>query len=787
MRTFLKNLSRFRAATLLNLFGLTVAYAAALVVVLQVWVERTTDTQYPDSDRLYRLERAYNVGSIDSKWDLYLSRPQIELLGELGGEIEAVAFRGFSSDTWIASYLKVAGTPGAEHAFRMATVLIDPNLVPMLGMRIVEGEPLGDDPTHVLIPQSLARERFEGSPIGQTLELVAGFARSKRPMVVGGVYEDFPSNSTLSSCVYVHVGDTDQGKWDYCNYTAYVRLKPGADLTATALRIAKALNDGAHAVGRGGTDAFRLQPLRAAYFATDTNVPNGERRGNRTKVDLFALVALLIVLIGAINYANFATALVPMRVRGLNTRKVYGASDVSLRRGLVAEAAALSVGAYVIAAAGVAALGSLDAVSFVATKVVPTDHWGLIGLGALVAAVVGVVSGLFPAYYATSMPAAVALKGSAALSPRGKVLRTALVGFQFVVSIVLIAAATYMNRQYAYTQDKDMGFRRSHVLTVQGSSALGTNFGAWIGSLRSLSEVSEATFSDGNIVEQHNGYGRNFKDQMISYSNMRVAANFLDFFGLSVVEGEGFQPTADEREFETTMLFNRTAQRMYNVQVGDSIGAARVAGIIEDFHTTSLHQPIEPFALYNYGQPNEWSGRFMQVQLRVSTADLQGLVKQIEKKTKEVDPNWVGSIRTMDGVVEELYADDNRARTMISWFSGAAILVSLFGVFGLVHFDVAARRKEIGLRKVNGATEGQVLSIFTRRFLWILIGATVVAVPVAWWAVGKLLEPFAYRIPLDVWGFAAAAAAVYAVTLATVVAQAWSAARENPINYLGNE
>lgn len=786
MRTFLKNLERFRAATLLNLLGLTVAYAVALVIILQVNAEYSVDTKYPDSDRIYRLELSDLETWQSSEWKIFMSRPQIEIAKNVSPDIEAVAFKGSSSDAWLPCYLKVVGRPIEEGGFRCGVTGIDPQFTDLFGMQLVEGSPLDGDKTKVLIPQSMAHERFSGiSAVGQKLELAGGFSPLKE-MIIGGVYRDFPLWSTFQNEVYRNLGEENVGEWGNCNYIVFVKLRTGADTARVAAALTHALNEAHRAVERSTTATFRLQPLANVYFATDSITFSSQRTGNKTKADLFLLVALLVVAIGAINYANFATALVPWRIRGINTRKVYGASNGRLRRGLLAEALALSLGAYVLAALGVCALNSLGSVSFVPSKVVPTDYLELIGCGALVAVGVGLLAGLFPALYSTSIPPAVALKGSFGLSPRGKVLRTALVGFQFIVSVVLMVAAVAMNLQYRYAQNRDLGFSRQAILNVAGTATLDKAKPVLFDALKKLPEVVEITYSSEALIgAQHSNYGRRFRGEMISYGLTQVASNFVSFYGLHVIEGSDFTSADDLKRLESEAIFNLTAKKAFNLAVGDSIGGARVVGFVEDFHTESLHTPIGPFALMNYGTTA--GSPFMTLHLKVTTDDWQGLMARINQICRTIDPNYMGMIKMLDSRIAELYASDERATTMVTWFGGAAILVSLFGVFGLVHFEIAARRKEIGLRKINGATIGSVLLIFARRFMYLVVGACVVAIPVAWWVVQRLLEPFAYRAPIGWWVYGLAGVLVLLVVVVTVVLQTLEAARANPIKYIRNE
>lgn len=782
MRTFIKNLGRFRAATWLNLFGLTVAYVTALVIGLQVTAEYQVDTKYPDGDRIYRLEYSNPELWRTSAWQTTLSRPMADLLEGLSPQIEEIAY---NSENWMNIYFKIEGRGAEEGSFCPVLGNVSPSFVNQFGMQIVEGTSLGSDPNQVIIPLSMARERFAGqSPVGQTIEYVS----SKTRITIAGVYRDFPSWSTFKNAVYKPIGDENRDQWQNYNYAVYLKLRPGADTAQVTAVITEALRQALVDVGRkvAATAIYRMTPISETFLALGYSQYHSQPTGNRIKLQLFALAAFLVVVIGAINYANFAIALIPMRIRGINTRKVYGATNAQLRRGLLFEAIGLSVGAYLLATLAVCAVDSLDAVSFVHSKVVPTDHFDVLGYGVVLAVVVGLVAGLFPAFYSTSIPAAVALKGSFGLSPRGKLLRTVLVGFQFAVSVVLIIATLVMNLQYRYLQSRDMGFDRHYVLNGSITPGLADSFSTLTAQLGQLPEVTDVTYGSSTIVGAYSGYGRDFRGEIVFYDATQVASNFVSFYGLKVFEGSDFSPASDLKPIESEALFNRTAKNKYGLAVGDSISGGRIVGFVEDFHTASFHSFIGPFALLNFGNVSE--GYYLpELHLRVRTHDLSGLTKKIQAVCRQIDPNYMGSIQLLDSYIEELYAEDQRATTMITWFGAAAILVSLFGVFGLVRFEVTARRKEIGLRRINGASVKAVLAIFAGRFVWLVVGACVVGLPVAWWVVQALLESFAYRVPIGFWVYAVSAVLVFVVVMATVILQTLSAARENPINYMREE
>ena len=780
-------------SSLLNIAGLAAAFAALYIILVQVNHDFSFNRGIRDSDRIYMIaiKSWYN----SDRYMSWLNRP----LGE--GAVSDIA--GVEAGG-TAALFGLGGEVSLGEEQRMATRVseMSDGARRMLGIEAVAGswDDWTGDSTYA-ISETAARKL--GLQVGDPFKIRVdtGMAAVGVPYdaTVAVIYKDLPANSDLTSFeMFTNIGDRsidNNGEWSF-NY--FVKLERGVsaeDFERTARQKMRDLITSVY----GGCDDEDLETLslhligiRDIYF--DRNVDTVTAQGNAATTWTLLGIAILVVLIAFINYVNFFFAQIPVRLREVNTRKIFGCSRSRLVLSLVGESVTMVTFALVLSSVAVAAFGNTQWASLVdAPSAIAANPW-IAALTALLGVAMSVAASLYPALYITSFNTAFALKGSLGSAGRGKAFRTALVGFQFAISITLIICALFIRLQREYMLHRDMGFDKEQVWSTAVTWSAAASRDAIESRLRSDAAVKDVTWADGNMIsDSRMGWGRQINDRECHWLCYPVAPNFLRFMGIEVVEGRDFTD-ADRQSENGVYIFNEKARDEFGIEAGMLVAGhrddpAEVAGICRNFNYSALRNSIGPFSFYILGK-YEWrplAQLFVRTEAGVDPAAFVGRLKRV---LHEFEPRIAPDdfdIRLIDDTLQAHYTREKNFSMQITLFTMLAIIISLMGVFGLVMFETEYRRKEIGIRRVNGATITEILKMFNSRFVKIVAICFVVAVPVSWWIVNRYLESFAYRSPIRLWVFLAALLAVLAVTVAVVTMRSWSAATENPVKSLKNE
>ncbi len=785
LRNFLVTLKRFRMASGLNILGLSVAFAAFILILMQVSYEQGFDKGYPQ--QVYRVEAKDSV----DHWAIF-ARPAIDVL--LGGS-PAIA-QGTMRPCYLGDQYVSLERNGTKTAYIESYAPIYPGDFEVFGYELTEGtREAFDDHTKLLLPQSIARKFFGNeSAVGRliTFENQTDEEGRKKTFEVGAVYRDFPANSSVPNCIKQKMAPGEnEGQWGNQNYWCFVTLWPGSDPEEAARQMTQAYASFGKPDWVSGEQTFVLQPIDEVYYDTTVSFDMAPK-GNRTTMTLLLSIALLVIGIAAVNFVNFATSLTPLRIKNINTRKVLGSPVGTLRAELIFESAGIALLGFGLALLWVYLLGDTGFNELISGGISFSTYSGVIWLGLAVALGVGVLAGIYPAVYTTSFPPALVLKGSFGMSPKGRKLRTALIGFQFVVSLGLIVAAMFMQLQNSYLRGVDTGMNRDQIAIVHLSSELAEpeRQKTLVNRLKESAAVEDVAFASARVGCQ-DGYmrwGRNLADgRDINFTCVPVSWNFLRVMGLPVVEGRDFE---EEDELRAgTFIFNQTAMRECNLTLdnrvfGHQSDLVPIAGVVRDFNFASLRDAIGPMCFYQFGK-EPW--RNLDVMYIKIKGDPFAGAAHIKRTLAELDPLYPADIEFYDTVFNALYQKELKVTALITVFSLLAVVLSLMGVFGLVVFETQYRRKEIGVRKVMGATVAEILAMFNRSFVRLVLICFVVAAPLAWYGVSEWLGTFAYRTPIYWWVFAVSLLIVLVITLATVTIQSWRAATANPVEAFKTE
>lgn len=792
-------------SSILNILGLTAAFAALYIILVQVRHDLTYNKALKDSDRIYCMmvgDQFADYGG--SSW---ICRPIAEAAIAASPDVEAGGC-GYVGKNCPTAHIILED----NRQMQVKIGAFSEGGKDVFGLELVAGN-WDDWINGITYAVSESAAQRLGVQVGDVAKLRKQDWRgiSMEDAVIVAIYKDMPANSDAASFdMCYNIGKQGLDNWSEWGYNYFVKLREGADPMAFDEAAKPAMKDAnMRANGIDPTSLseeelaqwdesvnnikLRLMKLTDTYFAKNINAPG--KTGNRTTTMTLLAIAIVVVVIAFINYINFFFAMVPIRLRNINTRKILGSSRFSLVMSFVGESATMVVIALALAVAVVTLFRQSTLVALIDTPLHFGQNWGIAALTVGSGLLVSVAASLYPALFATSFNPAFALKGTLGTTQKGKAFRIGLIGLQFTVSIALIICAIFVHEQRQFMLNRDMGFDKEQLLTVMTTARISyLEHETAENRLKADAAIKDVAWGDGPFVlDERMGWNRDFKGGKVHWQCYPVSWNFLDFMGMEMADGRKFTP-ADEQSENGVYILNETAQKMYDIQVGDQIqghtnGLAEVAGICKDFNYSALRNEIGPFALYVFGK-KPWRP-CMQLFVRTEAGvDVPAVMKRIQTILNELDPDIAAEdydVQLFDQTLQSQYKKEQNLSKLVTLFTILAIVISLMGVFGLVMFETEHRRKEIGIRRVHGATVGQILAMFNSRFVKIVLVCFVVAVPVSIVIMRRYLEGFAYRVPLHWWVFALALLAVLGVTVAVVTLRSLRAATVNPVKSLRNE
>lgn len=498
---------------------------------------------------------------------------------------------------------------------------------------------------------------------------------------------------------------------------------------------------------------------------------------------ILLLIGILVLVVAIVNFVNFSMALAPSRIKSLNTQKTFGAGNRFLRWCVISEAMIFSFLAFLLGVFWCYLLGQTFVQEVMYTSLNPFVHSGLLAGVGSVSLIVGVLAGCYPAFYMTSFSPALVLKGSQALSPRGIFLRNTLMVFQYTVAVALIIGILFIGRQLEMVKNRPWGIEKEHIVYLKSNKDMVQKRTAFVNELRQNPAVTDVTFASELIGDT--GMQHWFFDDMIDGEQKRIecdvsmiASNYLNFFGIEVIEGDRFVSTQD-----SMVMVNETFKKTYHFDpMGKEMAGMRVGRILKDFNILPLQQSIRPLLL---AVNEEWAGNYFYI--KINGAARNEALTHIRKTIRELSPTYGGDVRFLNDHLNSLYKGEERLGTLVNIFGLATILLALMGVYGLVLFNSKYKAKEIGVRKVNGATNWQMIIFLNRDFIRMVVLSFVLACPLSWYAISVWLSGFAYKTSLSVWVFLLAGVIVLSITLLTISWQSWKAANANPVEVLKNE
>jgi putative ABC transport system permease protein len=777
IKNFLFVLKRFRISSFLNIAGLSVAFAVFLLIMMQVDYDYNFDKFHPHCDRIYRVDFIHAGGTKQA----VINRPLAEGWFQSSPHIVAgTIFSSFSRKTLVSIEKNGSRFLSTENILE-----VSPGFTQVFPLEMVNGTVTAlDEPDAVVIPQSLAKKLFDSEPAaGKSIGIYG------REITVKGVYKDFPANSLLQNCIYFPMNKNENiHSFDNWNYLVYIRL----DSPDAAAEVIESMTQTARELltkARGG-DVWKrinlqLTSLPDLHYTTDVSYDTSPKASRQTLWVIFS-IAIIVIVIAGINFTNFSIALTPRRIRSINTQRTLGSSVARLRAILVAEAVFISVIACLTGFALVYAVSETSIAGLLDSGIHLQDYPGLLAVTALLAILTGILSGLYPAFYMTTFQPTMVLKGSFGLSNRGRNLRNVLIGFQFIASLALIISSLFMYLQNNYLKNIPLGFNKDQIIITDLTGNIKKSYDVFANELKSFAGINEVTYGQFLLTssDHYMGWGRNYRDKEISFFCLPVDPSFLRVMGIRVNEGRDFRE--DDREGRRgKYIFNEQAKKDYDLLLNTSdTDGNEIIGFIPDVQFTTFYTTPTPMAFYVWGTEN-WGDQMQYAYIKVNAgSDMREAIQHVRNVMSKLDPDWTFNVSFFNDAIQRVYEKEQRLTFLITLFCAIAILISIIGVFGLVVFETAYRQKEIGIRKVHGSSVREILALFNRNYLILLVICFLIACPVTYYAISKWLDNFAYKTPIHWWIFLLGGVIVLLITLITVNAQSYTTATKNPVKAL---
>ena len=786
-----RNILKKKLISLISITGLAIALAVCILVAKFVYDELRYDRFYPHAGELYRIALEGELSGIPFATATSGGPAGLALKNDFPEVINACRLRMVSQPPLLAA--------GIRKFYEEQVFFADSSFFAMFGGQFLAGDPRSAlaAPHSMVLTESIARKYFgDADPLGKTLTW-----NEDELYTISAVVADPPQHTHLKYHALASFSSLAQrpefqrmyNSWFAFTIHNYVQVSPTADINQLQSKLPVFLDTymGEGIAQFGGQFAFFFQPVTDIHLRSDLK-HEFEPGGDINKVYIFASIAILMLLIAGFNYINLQNAASLKRFHEVGMRKILGASRRTLFGQFLLESVLITLFAILLALLLVQL--SLPTFNDIAgTQLDFSDfplHYLVLFLAGLFV-VAGLLTSIYPAIFLSAFRPLQALKGERGSLTDRKMLKHFLVGFQFTVSIALISTSLLVVKQLDYIRQVDTGIAADHVLVLPLSNQdLRSNYPFLkdeFSRLPGVVDVSAASNYPGKFTRRSGFLPEGFSDkESMLINNVLVDPNFTKMMGLRVVAGRDFFEQSTEGSGD--VLINRTLQLKLGWQdpIGktfDGFGERKLTtiGVVEDFHFASFHKTIEPLII----SASPAQVNFMLI--RISPEQPAATLGALQSSWERLAEGFPFEYFYLDESIDHLYHADWQASRMVIYFTALAILIACLGLFALAQFNLERRTKEIGIRKVLGASVSQVVMVLSGEFLWRILAANLVAWPLAYWVIDKWLENFAYQIDIGVGSFMIAGFAALLIALLTIGFQSLRAARANPVEALKYE
>ncbi len=798
----LRNLSKHKFYSFINILGLTIGITAFLFLLLYVQDELSYDKYHELSDRIYRVDVNAKLGE-----QAFVGATNAAIAGPTMKqdfpEVEAF-FRFRNRGSYLVKY--------ENHHYKEENVIFaDSTLFQFFSLNLIEGDPKTAlvEPNSVVITKEMAEKYFGlEDAMGKTLIL-----DNDENYQVTGIIESVPKNTHFGYEFFLSMSTMEESRsphWGSMNFNTYVVLKKGTDWKVFEKKLSHLIDnyfapqimpligasweDFTKAGNYANYELFPLEKIHLHSDKIDETAANSDIR----YVYIFSIIGFFILLIACINFMNLSTARSTNRAKEVGVRKVVGAMRSNLIRQFLSESILISLIALVLAWLGVQLL--LPYFNDLAGKELELTKFHSIGfilttIG--LALVTGLLAGSYPAFFLSKFKPVKVLKGSLSKGAKKSTFRNTLVVFQFIVTTILIAGTIIVYNQLNYCQTKKLGFNKDQVVMLQDVYALGENVQAFKNRMLQNPEVTNATVSSFVPVPSARNStafwaGKQPKDDnVIIIGNWTVDHDYVSTLGMQILKGRDF--SRDFPTDSTGVILNQEALKALGLEedpIGQEIGTFvdedlnighyKVIGVVEDFHFESLRSAIAPVGFFLGSSRGLMS-------FRINTSDVQGFIANLQKTWDEMAPGQPFAYTFMDDRYDRMYEAESRVGKIVGTFAFLAIFIACIGLLGLATFTAQQRTKEIGIRKVLGASVPDMVYLLCKDFGKLIVVAFFIAIPVAWYFMNQWLMDFEYATSVSWITFALAGFFVLAIAILTIIYQSTRVALVDPIETLKYE
>lgn len=799
LKTAIRNLLRYKGFTFINVLGLTIGITGCLVIGLFVWDELQYDRFGKDSETVYRL---YNRRQVNSNTTHAAVVPPM--------------FATYMKQQYpeVENTLRIMMTDGRrlmevgeKSGYEEKGLLTEESFFKLFPVKLIHGDANTalTDPNSVVISEDIANKFFgKENPVGKTLLI------NKAPILVRGVMENQPEHFHLEVNYLMPIAAAQLPKermqsWQWQQFYTYIKLKPGSNASALQTKFQNhIIKDVQPTLSQAINYTPFLQELKNIHLQSADFEYDNAIRGNENYVKGLSIIALFVLVIACFNFINLATARSLRRAKEIGVRKVIGAERRQLVTQFTGETILLALIAVVLSiAATLMIVPLLNNFTGKHISFNPITN-PLLGLSILSAGiVVGILAGIYPALVLSGFQPVKVLKGLKVQSSQGMAwLRQGLVVVQFALSALLIICSTVVYRQMNYLHNKDLGFNNEQIIYFRINGGIQDNLDAFKTALKQHSNIVSVTSGYGLPGDQFAGDGviipTKDGEKQLASSLFIGDHDYIKTLGLRIIAGRDFSRdiTADLNE---AFIINETAVKEFGFETpGKALGQrihwnkwlpdslnpvkkGRVIGVIKDFHYKSLHEKVAASVIQLY------NGIDFKVAAKLKTADIKNTLAYVDKTWKKFNTEFPLDYKFMDATYGAMYEAEDKLSSLLTIFTFLAIFVGCMGLFGLAAFNAEQRTKEISIRKILGATNFNIVRLLSKTFIIPVLIASVIAFPVAWWAMNAWLQDFPYRVDFAWWIFGLATIAAVVIALLTVSFQAIKAAFANPVKTLRTE
>lgn len=783
-----RNLLKYKGYSFINIFGLALGMACCLLILLFVNNERSFDGFHEKKSNIYRLDEVQTFGAVSSQkvaLSMYPMGPNL-----VADYPEIVNFSRY----WTMGRTLI-DVDGTQHYIN-EVARVDTSFLEMFDFKLIMGDKAGvfDDQFNVIISESTANRIFGSeNPIGQLLKLPNDDVNMK----VMAVMQDVPDNSHLQfdALISTKAWDSEDRRtgWGSNYLNTYLELANNVDQGALEAKFDDFL---IKFMGEETLDYYELflQPLSDVHLGSMdiTHDYNNHKKFARSSVDIFVILAFFVLLIASINFMNLSTARAATRSREVGVRKSVGAFKGQITGQFVIESILLSLIALIIAV-GLCYASINYLIQIIDRDLSMSLFFQPLNLTLVVATSIsiGLLSGIYPALVMSKFNPVIALKGNGSTGGKS-VFRNVLVVFQYAIAIAIIIGTTIATRQLNFMQNLDLGFEKELTVAIDMYDDTNEKFDVLKSELINQSNIVDVTGTTQRL-------GNNLHQTSITYeadtatingssSFVVVANNFFDYYGMEIVEGRSL---SDEYAVDAqggSFIVNETLAKelgadgskvlgmRFHFGGRDSLGT--IVGIVKDFNYNKLNLKVEPLFMSN--QPWGWS----EVNVKIKPGNIQASLQEIESVWTSLFPQRPFEYQFLDDHIDAMYQSEQQLTKVISILSGLSIIIASLGLFGLASFTVRQRLKEMGIRKVLGASVGQIVIMLSKRFTLLVFIAFIIAAPITYFMMSDWLDGYTYKISIGVMVFLIVGVGSWLIALLTVSAQSLRVAKSNPVETL---